>query len=186
MPLAASRSCPCTTPSPTAATSSRFPVTNRLRQGLAARVGIRAAASLASTPWAAWSPTASNDATCNRARILAWWTRHPQANIGLAIGHTFGVLDIDGPDGEQAVRELAATHGLQSAGPLVRTGGGAPAGTQGALGAGQAGVDRRVQGGVIVWARKARRATARSSSTSARAKLIARSVRRSMRMWLRR
>src|SRR4029453_5082884 len=29
-----------------------------------------------------------NDATCNRARILAWWTRHPQANIGLATGHT--------------------------------------------------------------------------------------------------
>jgi bifunctional DNA primase/polymerase-like protein len=26
------------------------------------------------------------DATTNRARILAWWTRYPQANIGLATG----------------------------------------------------------------------------------------------------
>jgi Bifunctional DNA primase/polymerase, N-terminal len=64
------------------------------------------------------------DATTNRARILAWWTRHPQANIGLATGHRFDVLDVDGPAGEQAIRALAAAHGLQSSGPLVRTGGG--------------------------------------------------------------
>jgi hypothetical protein len=57
------------------------------------------------------------DATYNRARILAWWTRHPQANIGLATGHCFDVLDVDGPSGEQAIRELAAAHGLASSGP---------------------------------------------------------------------
>jgi hypothetical protein len=34
-------------------------------------------------------PHGVKDATCNRARILAWWTRHPQANIGLATGHRF-------------------------------------------------------------------------------------------------
>jgi Bifunctional DNA primase/polymerase, N-terminal len=28
-------------------------------------------------------PHGMKDATCNRARILAWWTRHPSANIGL-------------------------------------------------------------------------------------------------------
>jgi hypothetical protein len=56
--------------------------------------------------------------------VLAWWTRHPQANIGLATGHRFDVLDIDGPAGEAAIRTLAATHGLASSGPLVRTGGG--------------------------------------------------------------
>jgi hypothetical protein len=44
-------------------------------------------------------PHGVNDATCNRARILAWWTRHPQANIGLATGHRFDVLDVDGPEG---------------------------------------------------------------------------------------
>jgi hypothetical protein len=69
-------------------------------------------------------PHGLKDATCNRARILAWWTRHPQANIGLATGHRFDVLDVDGPTGTHAIRDLAAQHGLQSSGPLVRTGGG--------------------------------------------------------------
>ena len=32
-------------------------------------------------------PHGVKDATSNRARVLAWWTRHPQANIGLATGH---------------------------------------------------------------------------------------------------
>ena len=52
-----------------------------------------------------------------------WWTQQPQANIGLATGYRFDVLDIDGPTGAQAIRTLAATHGLESSGPLVRTGG---------------------------------------------------------------
>jgi hypothetical protein len=69
-------------------------------------------------------PHGVKDATCNRARVLAWWTRHPQANIGLATGHRFDVLDVDGPAGAQAIRTLAAEHGLHSSGPLVRTGGG--------------------------------------------------------------
>jgi transposase len=63
------------------------------------------------------------DATTNRARVLAWWTRHPQANIGLATGYRFDVLDVDGPAGERAIRQLATAHGLASSGPLVRTGG---------------------------------------------------------------
>jgi hypothetical protein len=45
-------------------------------------------------------------------------------HIGLACGHHFDVLDIDGPTGAQTIRELAAAHGLASSGPLVRTGGG--------------------------------------------------------------
>jgi hypothetical protein len=69
-------------------------------------------------------PHGVKDATCNRARILAWWTRHPQANIGLATGHRFDVLDVDGPTGAQAIGTFAAEHGLRSSGPLVRTGGG--------------------------------------------------------------
>src|SRR5215218_2259876 len=64
------------------------------------------------------------EATTNRARVLAWWTSHPQANIGLATGHRFDVLDIDGPEGEAAIRAFAAEHDLTSSGPLVRTGGG--------------------------------------------------------------
>jgi hypothetical protein len=55
--------------------------------------------------------------------VLAWWSRYPQANIGLATGYRFDVLDVDGPAGERAIRQLAAAHGLVSSGPLVRTGG---------------------------------------------------------------
>jgi hypothetical protein len=69
-------------------------------------------------------PHGLKDATTNRARVLAWWTHHPQANIGLATGHRFDVLDVDGPEGEHAIRALAAEYGLQSSGPLARTGGG--------------------------------------------------------------
>jgi Bifunctional DNA primase/polymerase, N-terminal len=96
------------------------------------------------------------DATCNRARILAWWSRHPQANIGLATGHRFDVLDVDGPQGAQAIRTLAATHGLESSGPLVRTGGGgwhfylAPTGLGNARPAGLERVDWRGRGGYVI------------------------------------
>jgi len=101
-------------------------------------------------------PHGVKDATINRARVLAWWTRHPQANIGLACGHLFDVLDVDGPAGAHAIRTLAATHGLQSSGPLVRTGGGgwhfylAPTGLGNAQPHGLAQVDWRGRGGYVV------------------------------------
>jgi hypothetical protein len=101
-------------------------------------------------------PHGVRDATCNRARILAWWTRNPQANIGLATGHRFDVLDVDGPTGAQAVRELAASHGLDSSGPLVRTGGGgwhfylAPTDLGNIQPQGLAHVDWRGRGGYVV------------------------------------
>jgi hypothetical protein len=101
-------------------------------------------------------PHGVKDATTNRARILAWWSRHPQANIGLATGHRFDVLDVDGPEGEQAIRELAATPGLASFGPLVRTGGGGwhyylrPTGLGNVQPHGLAHVDWRGHGGYVV------------------------------------
>jgi Bifunctional DNA primase/polymerase, N-terminal len=101
-------------------------------------------------------PHGVRDATTNRARVLAWWTRHPQANIGLATGYRFDVLDVDGPAGERAIRQLAAAHGLASSGPLVRTGGGgwhfylAPTGLGNVHPAGLAHVDWRGRGGCVV------------------------------------
>jgi hypothetical protein len=101
-------------------------------------------------------PHGVKDATTNRARILAWWSRHPQANIGLATGHRFDVLDVDGPIGEHAIRTLAAEHGLVSSGPLVRTGGGgwhfylAPTGLGNVRPAGLEHVDWRGRGGYVV------------------------------------
>jgi hypothetical protein len=96
------------------------------------------------------------DATCNRARVLAWWTRHPQANIGLATGYRFDVLDADGPAGEAVIGALAATHGLVSSGPLVRTGGSGwhfylrPTGLGNARPWDLPGVDWRGRGGYVV------------------------------------
>jgi hypothetical protein len=101
-------------------------------------------------------PHGVKDATTNRARILAWWTRHPQANIGLATGHRFDVLDVDGPAGAHAIRTLVAEHGIVSSGPLVRTGGGgwhyylAPTGLGNVHPAGLAHVDWRGRGGYVV------------------------------------
>jgi hypothetical protein len=101
-------------------------------------------------------PHGVKDATTNRARVLAWWTRHPQANIGLATGHLFDVLDIDGPAGERAIRQLAAAHGLASSGPLVRTGGGGwhfyltPTGLGNVHPRGLEQVDWRGRGGYVV------------------------------------
>jgi len=101
-------------------------------------------------------PHGVKDATTNRTRVLAWWTRYPQANIGLATGHRFDVLDVDGPQGAHTIRALAATHGLQSSGPLVRTGGGgwhfylAPTGLGNNRPAGLEHVDWRGWGGYVV------------------------------------
>jgi hypothetical protein len=101
-------------------------------------------------------PHGVNDATTNRARVLAWWTRHPSANIGLATGHCFDVLDVDGPTGAHAIQKLADAHGLQSFGPLVRTGGGgwhyylAPTGLGNARPRDLEHVDWRGRGGYVV------------------------------------
>jgi hypothetical protein len=101
-------------------------------------------------------PHGLHDATTNRAQVLAWWTRHPQANIGLATGHRFDVLDVDGPAGAQAIRALAADCGLVSSGPLVRTGGGgwhyylAPTGLGNVRPQGLEHVDWRGRGGYVV------------------------------------
>jgi hypothetical protein len=111
---------------------------------------------VAKHPLGSLVPHGVKDATTNRARILSWWTRHPQANIGLATGHRFDVLDVDGPAGAQAIRELATTHGFQSSGPLVQTGGGgwhfylAPTGLGNVHPAGLAHVDWRGRGGYVV------------------------------------
>jgi hypothetical protein len=118
--------------------------------------GDRACGQVGKHPLGSLVPHGLREATTNRARVLAWWTRQPQANIGLATGHRFDALDIDGPDGEQAIRAFAAEHGLASSGPLVRTGGGgwhyylAPTGLGNARPRGLAHVDWRGRGGYVV------------------------------------
>jgi hypothetical protein len=65
-----------------------------------------------------------NDATIDPAHLGRWWRRWPQANLGLATGIVFDALDVDGPAGMAALRQLAGAAGLRLPGPLVRTGGG--------------------------------------------------------------
>ncbi len=52
------------------------------------------------------------DATTDPLQILAWWTQHPTATIGLATGERSGVivLDIDPPEGYFSLKELQATY----------------------------------------------------------------------------
>ena len=107
-------------------------------------------------PLSALVPHGVNDATTNRARVLAWWTSHPRANIGLATGHRFDVLDVDGPAGAHTIGAFAAEHGVVSSGPLVRTGGGgwhyylAPTGLGNAHPRDLEQVDWRGRGGYVV------------------------------------
>jgi hypothetical protein len=65
-----------------------------------------------------------HDATCDLDQLERWWHRWPQANLGLATGVCFDVLDVDGPAGLAALRQLARAADLRLPGPLVATGGG--------------------------------------------------------------
>jgi Bifunctional DNA primase/polymerase, N-terminal len=66
----------------------------------------------------------TKDATTQAAQIERWWRRWPEANVGLATGISFDALDVDGPAGLDALRQLARAQELQLPGPVVATGGG--------------------------------------------------------------
>jgi hypothetical protein len=86
--------------------------------------GDRACGQVGKHPLGSLVPHGLREATTNRARVLAWWTRQPLANIGLATGHRFDVLDLDGPEGVAALRAFARHHRLElpAGGPVVRSG----------------------------------------------------------------
>ena len=82
--------------------------------------------------------------------------RWPQANVGLATGICFDVLDIDGLVGLAALRQFAAAAGPWLPGPLVVTGGGGwhhwfrPTGLGNRPPRGLAHVDWRGRGGCVL------------------------------------
>jgi hypothetical protein len=96
------------------------------------------------------------EATTNPDQIGRWWHRWPQANVGLATGICFDALDIDGPDGLAALRQLQQAAGLRLPGPLVATGGGGwhhwctPTGLGNRPPRGLAHVDWRGRGGCVL------------------------------------
>jgi hypothetical protein len=54
----------------------------------------------------------SKDATTDAKLITAWWTKAPKANIALATGHKFWVLDIDPRHGgDESLESLELKHG---------------------------------------------------------------------------
>jgi hypothetical protein len=65
-----------------------------------------------------------HDATTDPAQLEDWWQRWRHANIGLATGIIFDAMDVDGPAGLAALRQLARTVHLRLPRPLVATGGG--------------------------------------------------------------
>jgi hypothetical protein len=96
------------------------------------------------------------EATTDPDSIGRWWRRWPQANVGLATGICFDVLDVDGPTGLAALRQLQEAAGLRLPGPLVATGGGgwhhwfAPTGLGNRPPRGLSHVDWRGRGGCVL------------------------------------
>lgn len=95
-------------------------------------------------------------ASVERDVILAWWHQWPDANIGIATGVAFDVLDIDGREGVDALLLYLASGGEHFAhtGPVSQTGKGwhylfAPTGAGNAAGL-LTKVDYRGRGGYIV------------------------------------
>ena len=46
-----------------------------------------------------------NDATCDPARIRAWWRASPAANVAIRTGEGLDVIDVDGPEGRAALEQ---------------------------------------------------------------------------------
>jgi hypothetical protein len=66
-----------------------------------------------------------HDATTDTDQIREWWTRWLQANIGIASGHGFDVLDVDTDHGgEETLAALEAEHGPLPATVKATTGSG--------------------------------------------------------------
>jgi hypothetical protein len=63
-------------------------------------------------------------AAADPAVVGEWWQRWPQANLALATGRRFDVLDLDGDQGMEALRAVLSIAPLEHPGPVARTGGG--------------------------------------------------------------
>jgi len=97
-------------------------------------------------------------ATQDHDLILAWWATNPDANVGIATGDAFDVLDIDGPEGKSAFLEYLKEQGAfpyVHPGPVSITGKGyhllfTPTGRGNRAKLAEAPIDFRGKGGYIV------------------------------------
>lgn len=67
------------------------------------------------------APHGLNDASADAGLVRQWWSKSPQANIGLRTGFVFDVVDIDGAKGEATWAELERQHGPMLSPVEVRT-----------------------------------------------------------------
>jgi Bifunctional DNA primase/polymerase, N-terminal len=67
-----------------------------------------------------WQRLAATDP----ALVGEWWRRWPQANLALATGRRFDVLDLDGEQGVEALGAVLSIAPTEHPGPVARTGGG--------------------------------------------------------------
>lgn len=67
-----------------------------------------------------WCEAASSDP----ARVADWWTRHPDANVGVATGpgSNLFALDLDSPEAMAALQQLEVRFGMLPATVTARTG----------------------------------------------------------------
>jgi hypothetical protein len=95
------------------------------------------------------------DATTDTERIQAWWTTHPDSNIGLPTGLAFDVIDVDTPHGPVSLAELIAAGDVPDTHGQVATASGGlhlyipPTGDGNRAGI-MAGIDYRGAGGYVV------------------------------------
>lgn len=111
-------------------------------------------------PLAKLVPNGLTDATTDPDVIRSWWTKFPQANLGVRTGYAFDVLDIDGELGAETFKRLAAKHGSPQHVADVATGRdlglhlfvvpGGQKNETGGLGGMPPGIDVRGRGGYIV------------------------------------
>jgi hypothetical protein len=123
-----------------------------------------AASGLPVLPLAGKVPRNSNGlsgASTDAATVREWWTRWPEANVGIrtGAGSDLLVLDVDAPTGFAALKKLTDEHGALPETPQVVTGSGGrhhwfryplsldARNTAGRLGAG---LDTRGEGGYVV------------------------------------
>jgi hypothetical protein len=62
-------------------------------------------------------------ATTDPDRLTWWWRRFPLANLGLATGVAFDVLDVDSSQAANSLRWFTVAYVARGRGPLARTGG---------------------------------------------------------------
>jgi hypothetical protein len=103
-------------------------------------------------------PEWQKHATTDTGTVTGWWERWPDANVGIATGGPFFVLDVD-PDkgGDVSLAQLTAEHGPLPTTPTQRTGSGgthylfgAPFPVTNSAGRVAPGLDIRGEGGQIV------------------------------------